>query len=93
MILSFHDRDSEKVFNGEYIRRLPKELHKKALMRLMAINSAKQIEELRIPPSNRLHKLAGDRRNQWSISINDQYRICFMFEDGNATNVEIVDYH
>jgi proteic killer suppression protein len=93
MILSFYDKDSQKVFNGEFIRRLPKELHKKALMRLMAINSAKGIEELQFPPSNRLHKLLGDRKNQWSISINDQYRICFKFENGNATDVEIVDYH
>lgn len=93
MILSFYDNDQEKVFNGEFIRRLPKELHKKALMRLMAINSAKEIEELQFPPSNRLHKLLGDRKNQWSISINDQYRICFKFENGNATDVEIVDYH
>lgn len=93
MILSFYDKDSEKVFNGEFIRRLPKELHKKALIRLMAINSAKAIEELQFPPSNRLHKLHGDRKNLWSISINDQYRICFKFENGNATGVEIVDYH
>jgi toxin HigB-1 len=93
MILSFYNRDSEKVFNGEFIRRIPKELHKKALMKLMAINSANEIEELRFPPSNRLHKLSGDRKNQWSISINDQYRICFKFENGNATDVEIVDYH
>ena len=93
MILSFFDKDSEKVFNGEFIRSIPRELHKRALMRLLAINSANEIEELRFPPSNRLHKLSGNRKNQWSVSINDKYRICFSFENGNATNVEIVDYH
>ncbi|MBP9886278.1 MAG: type II toxin-antitoxin system RelE/ParE family toxin [Leptospiraceae bacterium] len=93
MILSFKDRDTERVFLGEYSKKLPRELHKKALTKLLAIHASNEIEELKIPPSNRLHKLEGDRKNQWSISINDKYRVCFYFRDGNANEVEITDYH
>ncbi len=62
-------------------------------MKLELLNAAKKVEELRIPPSNRLHVLLGDRKGQQSISVNDQYRICFNWENGNAYNVEVVDYH
>ena len=66
---------------------------KKAKMKLELLNAAKKVEELKIPPSNRLHVLLGDRKGQQSISVNDQYRICFIWESGNTYNVEVVDYH
>lgn len=93
MILSFRDKDSEKIWNSEFTKKFQIELQKKAKMKLELLNAAKKIEELKIPPSNRLHVLQGDRKGQYSISINDQYRICFIWENGNAYNVEIIDYH
>lgn len=93
MILSFNDKDSEKIWNSEFTKRFPIEIQKKAKMKLELLNAAKKVEELRIPPSNRLHVLLGDRKGQQSISVNDQYRICFNWENGNAYNVEVVDYH
>ncbi len=93
MILSFNDKDSEKIWNSEFTKRFPIEIQKKAKMKLELLNAAKKVEELRIPPSNRLHVLLGDRKGQQSISVNDQYRICFTWENGNAYNVEVVDYH
>lgn len=93
MILSFNDKDSEKIWNSEFTKRFPIEIQKKAKMKLEFLNAAKKVEELRIPPSNRLHVLLGDRKGQQSISVNDQFRICFTWENGNAYNVEVVDYH
>ncbi|MBK6606578.1 MAG: type II toxin-antitoxin system RelE/ParE family toxin [Leptospiraceae bacterium] len=93
MILSFNDKDSEKIWNSEFTKRFPIEIQKKAKMKLELLNAAKKVEELRIPPSNRLHVLLGDRKGQQSISVNDQFRICFTWENGNAYNVEVVDYH
>jgi len=93
VILSFNDKDSEKIWNSEFTKRFPIEIQKKAKMKLELLNAAKKVEELRIPPSNRLHVLLGDRKGQQSISVNDQYRICFNWENGNAYNVEVVDYH
>ena len=93
MILSFNDKDSEKIWNSEFTKRFPIEIQKKAKMKLELLNAAKKVEELKIPPSNRLHVLLGDRKGQQSISVNDQYRICFTWENGNAYNVEVVDYH
>ena len=93
MILSFNDKDSEKIWNSEFTKRFPIEIQKKAKMKLELLNAAKKVEELKIPPSNRLHVLLGDRKGQQSISVNDQYRICFIWESGNTYNVEVVDYH
>ena len=72
MILSFNDKDSEKIWNSEFTKRFPIEIQKKAKMKLELLNAAKKVEELKIPPSNRLHVLLGDRKGQQSISVNDQ---------------------
>lgn len=93
MIGSFKDKDAEKIWNSEFSKKFQIEIQKKAKMKLELLNATKKIEELKVPPSNRLHILKGDRKGQYSISINDQYRICFIWENGNAINVEIVDYH
>lgn len=74
-------------------RRLPVDILKRAAMRLTQLNAAVRVEDLRMPPSNRLETLHGDRDGQWSIRINEQWRVCFRFEDGDAFDVEIVDYH
>lgn len=93
MIKSFANRETEKVFNREHSRKLPRDIQLRALMRLMQIDAATRIEDLRMPPSNHLEALKHDRRGQWSIRINDQWRICFRFVSSDALDVEIVDYH
>lgn len=93
MIRSFAHTETERFFATGKSRRLPTEIIKRAAMRLTQIGAATSIEDLRIPPSNRLEALKGDRRGQWSIRINDQWRICFRFADGDAFDVEITDYH
>ncbi len=93
MIQTFSCTETERFFATGKSRRLPPEILKRAAMRLMQLASATRIEDLRLPPSNRLEALAHDRLGQWSIRINDQWRVCFRFENGDAYNVEIVDYH
>lgn len=93
MIQSFANAETESFFATGKSRRLPSEILKRAAMRLMQLDAAFQVEDLRIPPSNQLEKLAGDRLGQWSIRINAQWRVCFRFEGGDAFEVEIVDYH
>lgn len=93
MIKSFANDATEQLFCQGNSKALPKMLAKRAIRKLDMIDSAYALEDLRVPPGNRLHKLQGDRSEQYSISINDQWRICFEFEDGNAYNVEICDYH
>lgn len=93
MIKSFADKECERIFNGHYSRRLPSELQRRAKMRLDRINAALELSDLRIPPSHRLEKLSGDREGQYSIRINDQWRVCFRWNEGNAHEVEITDYH
>jgi toxin HigB-1 len=93
MIQSFASSETERFFSTGKSRRLPTELVKRAAMRLTQLNGAVRIEDLRLPPSNRLEALARDRKGQWSIRINDQWRICFRFENGDAYDVEITDYH
>ncbi|WP_405334722.1 type II toxin-antitoxin system RelE/ParE family toxin [Fibrobacter sp.] len=93
MIQSFADRETELVYNQEFSRRLPNTIQKVALRKLMMIDNAKSLNDLRIPPNNRLEALHGDREGQYSIRINDQWRICFSMNDGHFYNVEIVDYH
>jgi proteic killer suppression protein len=93
MIKTFRSKDTEKVFNGNFSTRLPTDIQRVCLRKLTQIHGAATLEFLRIPPANRLEKLGGNRKGQLSIRINDQWRICFKWKDGNAYNVEIVDYH
>ena len=93
MIQSFADRETELVYYQDFSRRLPSTIQKVALRKLMMIDNAKNLDDLRIPPNNRLELLHGSRNGQYSIRINDQWRICFLFKDGHFFDVEIVDYH
>lgn len=93
MIKNFADTETERLFATGKSRRLPPEILRRAAMRLTQLDAATCVEDLRLPPSNRLEALSGNRTGQWSVRINDQWRICFRFADGNALNVEIVDYH
>lgn len=93
MIRSFVGKDAERVFVGRKPKKLPGQIVERAETKLAAIDAAESIDELRTPPGNRLEKLSGDREGQWSIRINQQYRICFEFEGGDAYRVEITDYH
>ena len=93
MIQSFADRDTERLFGREPVRRYPAELQRTMLRKLVLVDAAEQLEDLRVPPGNRLEKLKGDRAGQHSIRISDQWRICFRWKDGNAYDVEIVDSH
>jgi toxin HigB-1 len=93
MIKSFADKQTEEFWVTGKIRRLPPDITRRAVQKLSLIDSAVQVEALREPPGNRLHALAGDRADQHSISVNDQWRICFRFESGDAYDVEVCDYH
>ncbi len=93
VIQTFADSETERFYTAGKSRRLPTEILKRAAMRLIQLNAATRIEDLRLPPSNRLEKLHGDRAGQWSMRINDQWRVCFRFKNGDAFDVEIVDYH
>lgn len=93
MIESFRCRETEKIWQGKTSRRLPQDIQRVARRKLRMLNNAQSLEDLRIPPANRLEALKGDRAGQHSIRINDQWRICFIWQDGNAHNVEITDYH
>jgi proteic killer suppression protein len=93
MIRSFADRQTERFWNGEPARRLPADIRRAAQRKLELIDAAAVLEDLRVPPGNRLEALAGDRRGQHSIRINDQWRICFRWTDAGAEDVEICDYH
>jgi proteic killer suppression protein len=93
VIQSFADRDTERLFGREPVRRFPADLQRTMLRKLVAIDAAEQLEDLRVPPGNRLEKLKGDRVGQHSIRVNDQWRVCFRWKDGNAYDVSIVDYH
>ncbi len=92
MIKSFKCRDTEVMFNGKRIERFIG-IQSAAMRKLAILNAAGRIQDLRVPPGNRLEALKGKRQGQWSIRINDQWRICFRFEAGKAFDVEIVDYH
>jgi proteic killer suppression protein len=93
MIRSFGDRDTEAIFNGQHVRRLPRQLAPVAARKLNQLHAAGSLEDLRIPPGNRLEALRGDRKGQHSIRINDQWRICFVWTTTGPQAVEIVDYH
>jgi toxin HigB-1 len=93
MILSFADKETEKIWHGNVSRRLPTSIQQKARLKLRMLHAVQALDELRIPPANRLEALSGNRKGQHSIRINDQWRICFRWQSGNAADVEIVDYH
>lgn len=93
MILSFADKDTEKMFEGIAVRRIDFNLQKLALRKLRYIDAAIQLEDLRIPPANRLEKLRGELEGLFSIRVNDQFRIIFRWQNGNAYDVEFLDYH
>jgi len=91
-IRSFRDRDTQALFEGKRIARFAN-IESVALRKLAMLNRVVQVDELRIPPQNRLEALKGDRKGQWSMRINDQWRVCFRWNEGAAWDVEIVDYH
>jgi len=93
VIVSFKDKEAERIWYGERSRRLPQEIQEVARRKLRMLNAARTVIDLRIPPANRLEALKGNRSGQYSIRINDQWRVCFRFADGQASDVEIVDYH
>jgi len=93
MIKSFKDKDAEKLFNRLPVRKLAQSLHRPALRKLLMLNEAADLNDLKVPPANRLEALKGDRKGQHSIRINDQWRICFRWKEGDVYEVEIVDYH
>ena len=93
MIESFASIETDRLFATGKSRRLPTDILHRAVMRLTQLDAASVVEDMRLPPSNRLEALSGKRAGQWSIRINDQWRVCFRFERGNAFDVEIVDYH
>lgn len=93
MIHSFNCKDTQQLYDREYSRRLPLEIQRTAVRKLWILDAAVELNALRVPPGNRLEALSGKRTGQYSIRINDQWRICFVWRDGHAHNVEIVDYH
>ena len=93
MIKTFADRHTKELYETGMARRIPPEVRERALRKLDYIDLATRLGDLRVPPSNRLHKLKGARKHQHSISVNDQWRICFRFVDGDAYDVELTDYH
>ena len=93
MIVSFRDSDTELLWDTGKSRRIPAEIRRTAWKKLAILNAAVEIANLRVPPGNRLEALTKDRKGQHSIRINDQYRVCFRWLDGNSYDVEIVDYH
>jgi toxin HigB-1 len=93
MIASFRDSETERVFLRELRTKFARAVQKAALRKLLMLDAAESLDDLRVPPGNRLEKLVGDRDGQYSIRVNDQWRICFQWLAGNAHDVEIVDYH
>ena len=93
MIKSFRDRDTERLFQREQIRRMPLRLQRSGLRKLLILDAAERLADLKLLPGNRLEKLKGDRAGQHSVRINDQWRICFRWRGGDAHDVEISDYH
>jgi len=93
MIASFRDKATEKLWQSGKGRRLPPDLARRAFKRLAILNAAVTLDNLKVPPGNQLESLRGDRAGQHSIRVNDQYRVCFVWREGNAFDVEVVDYH
>ena len=93
MIRSFRDGETEKVFRRQRSRKLPPDVQRRAHRKLLLLHAALRLDELRVPPGNRLEVLSGDRAGQHSIRVNDQWRICFRWDDADAHDVELCDYH
>ncbi len=93
MIKSFKDRETQQIFTRQRSRRLPPDIQQVAVRKLRMLNNAYALNDLQVPPANRLEKLEGDRAGQYSIRINDRWRVCFAWRDGDAYDVEMVDYH
>jgi len=93
VIKTFKDAETQKIYQRERSRKLPSDIQQVALRKLRMINNSLNLNDLRVPPANRLEKLIGDREGQYSIRINDQWRICFEWRGSDAFNVEITDYH
>jgi toxin HigB-1 len=93
VIKTFADRDTQRLFEGEVARRYPPEIRKRARLKLAQLHAAANLEFMTLPPSNRLEALKGDRKGQHSVRVNQQWRLCFRWQEGNAFDVEIVDYH
>lgn len=93
MIKSFRDKETEKIFHGQFSRKLPRVIQRIAARKLEQLEAATVLETLRVPPGNQLEALRGNRQGQHSIRINDQWRVCFVWQAGDAFDVEIVDYH
>ncbi|MCK4908210.1 MAG: type II toxin-antitoxin system RelE/ParE family toxin [Spirochaetes bacterium] len=93
MIDSFKDKETTKIWNQKYSKRFPTEIQKTSLRKLILLHRSKNLNDLKIPPGNKLEKLSGNRKGQYSIRINDQWRICFYWKTGIASEVEITDYH
>jgi len=93
VIRNFKDKETQKIFERQRSRKLPPDIQQVSLRKLRMLNRAETLQDLRVPPANRLERLVGDRDGQYSIRVNDQWRICFEWQDGEASDVEIVDYH
>ena len=93
MIRSFANNDTAKIWKQQWIKKIPREIQRLGLRKLIMLHRAVMLDDLRIPPGNHLEKLTGNRKGFWSIRINNQYRICFRWVNGDAYNVEIIDYH
>jgi proteic killer suppression protein len=93
VIKGFADKDTERLWNRQHARSIPTDVQRRALRKLAMINAAVSLQDLRVPPSNRLEALKGDRKGQHSIRINEQFRVCFVWKGGDAYEVEITDYH
>ena len=93
MIRTFADKETEKIYNQVFSKKLPQSIQRIALRKMIMMDAAIDLNDLRVPPSNHLERLKGDREGQYSIRINDKYRICFLYKDTDAFEVEIVDYH
>ena len=93
MIKSFASKETERLFNRQVSAQLPQDIHRIARKKLEILHAAESIQDMCVPPANRLEKLSGDRENQYSIRVNDRWRICFQWRGQDAYNVEIVDYH
>ena len=93
MIKSFADKDTERLWNRQHARSVPADLQRRARKKLVMINAAESVQDLRSPPGNHLEELKGNRKGQHSIKINDQFRVCFVWRGGDAYEVEVTDYH
>lgn len=93
MIRNFGDKNTERIWQENYVKSIDRKVQRATMRKLELIHAAQNIEDLRIPPGNRLERLVGDRRSQHSIRVNAQWRICFVWKDGGAEDVELVDYH